>query len=399
MSGPLSGVRILDLTTVLMGPFATQILGDYGADVIKIEPPAGDTSRGLVPAKHPGMAAGFLHINRNKRALVLDLKKPAGLAALFRLAETADVLVYNVRPQAMARLGLSYEALRAVNPRLIYCGVFGYGQDGPYGPKPAYDDLIQGALGIPSIVAAVGDGVPRYVPVTIIDRTVGIAAVGAVSAALYRREKSGVGQAIDVPMFETMVPFAMGEHMVGHTWEPREGKPGYPRLMARDRKPFPTRDGHVCALIYNDKQWRAFYRMIGREADFDSDPRVSSMASRVEHVDELYAMVGEILRTDTTETWLRKFDEADIPAMPLNTLDNLMDDPHLKAVGYFEVVDHPSEGKIRQMKPSSKWSESLLEVRNLAPRLGEHSAEILREAGYSSEEIEAMAREGVTLLG
>ena len=399
MSGPLAGVRILDLTTVLMGPFATQILGDYGADVIKIEPPNGDTSRSLVPAKHRGMPAGFLHINRNKRALVLDLKKPAGLAALMRLVKTADVLIYNVRPQAMARLGLSYEALRAVNPRLIYCGVFGYGQDGPYGPKPAYDDLIQGALGIPSMVAAVGDGVPRYVPVAIIDRTVGIAAVSAVSAALYRREKSGVGQAIDVPMFETMVPFAMGEHMTGHTWEPREGKPGYPRLMARDRVPYPTQDGHVCALIYNDKQWRAFYKMIGREAEFDRDPRLSTMQARVENIDDLYAMVREILRTDTTEHWLRKFDEADIPAMPLNTLDNLMDDPHLKAVGFLEVVEHPSEGPIRQMKPSSKWSESPLEVRNLAPRLGEHSAEVLREAGYSGEEIEALAREGVTLLG
>ena len=337
--------------------------------------------------------------NRNKRALVLDLKKPAGLAALMRLVKTADVLIYNVRPQAMARLGLSYEALRAVNPRLIYCGVFGYGQDGPYGPKPAYDDLIQGALGIPSMVAAVGDGVPRYVPVAIIDRTVGIAAVGAVSAALYRREKSGVGQAIDVPRFETMGPVSMGEHMTGHTWEPREGKPGYPRLMARDRVPYPTQDGHLCALIYNDKQWRAFYRMIGREAEFDSDPRLSTMQARVENIDALYAMVRDILRTDTTDNWLRKFDEADIPAMRLNTLDNLMDDPHLKAVDFFEVVDHPSEGPIRQMKPSSKWSESPLQVRNLAPRLGEHSAEVLREAGYSGEEIAALAKDGVTILG
>jgi len=206
MSGPLEGVRVIDLTAVLMGPFATQTLGDYGADVIKVEPPAGDTSRWLVPVKNAGMAAPFLHVNRNKRALVLDLKAPAGLEALFRLVKTADVLIYNVRPQAMARLGLTWEALSAVNPRLIYVGVFGYGQDGPYAAKPAYDDLIQGALAIPSMVATVGDGVPRYVPVAMIDRTVGLAAVGAVSAALYRREKTGVGQAIDVPMFETMVP-------------------------------------------------------------------------------------------------------------------------------------------------------------------------------------------------
>ena len=399
MSGPLDGVRVIDLTTVLMGPFATQWLGDYGADVVKIEPPSGDTSRSLVPVHGEGMAAGFLHVNRNKRSLVLDLKKPAGLAALFRLIREADVLIYNVRPQAMARLGLGWDAVRAANPRLIYVGVFGYGQDGPYGPKPAYDDLIQGALGLPSIVAAVGDGVPRYVPIAMIDRTVGTAAVGAVSAALYRREKTGVGQAIDVPMFETMVPFVMGEHMTGHTYEPPEGKPGYPRLLARDRTPFATKDGYVCTLIYNDKHWRAFYRMIGRETEFDTDPRVSTMAARVQNIDALYAMVAEILRTDTTDAWLQKFDAADIPSMRLNSLESLMADPHLVACGYFEVHEHPTEGPIRQMKPAGKWSESPPDIRCLAPRLGEHSAEILREAGYSAAEISALAAEGVTLLG
>lgn len=399
MSGPLEGVRVIDLTAVLMGPFATQTLGDYGADVIKVEPPAGDTSRWLVPVRNAGMAAPFLHVNRNKRALVLDLKQPAGLAALFRLVETADVLVYNVRPQAMARLGLTWEALSAVNPRLIYVGVFGYGQDGPYAAKPAYDDLIQGALAIPSMVATVGDGVPRYVPVAMIDRTVGLAAVGAVSAALYRREKTGVGQAIDVPMFETMVPFALGEHMAGQTYEPPTGPPGYPRMLARGRAPFATADGYVCGLIYNDKQWRAFFRYLGREDDFDADPRLATIGARTRHSDELYAMVAGIMRTRSTEEWLRFFDEADIPAMRLNTLDTLMDDPHLSAIGFFESHEHPSEGPIRQMRPTSKWSESPLSVRRLAPRLGEHSAELLGELGYSPAEIAALAEAGVTRLG
>ena len=399
MSGPLEGVRVIDLTAVLMGPFATQTLGDYGADVIKVEPPAGDTSRWLVPVKNTGMAAPFLHVNRNKRALVLDLKAPAGLEALFRLVKTADVLVYNVRPQAMARLGLTWEALSAINPRLIYVGVFGYGQDGPYAAKPAYDDLIQGALAIPSMVATVGDGVPRYVPVAMIDRTVGLAAVGAVSAALYRREKTGVGQAIDVPMFETMVPFALGEHMAGQTYEPPTGPPGYPRMLSRGRAPFATADGYVCGLIYNDKQWRAFFRYLGREAEFDADPRLATIGARTRHSDELYAMVAEIMRTRSTEEWLRFFDEADIPSMRLNTLDTLMDDPHLSAIGFFESHEHPTEGPIKQMRPTSKWSESPLSVRRLAPRLGEHSAEVLAELGYSSGEISALADAGVTRLG
>ena len=399
MSGPLDGVRIIDLTTVLMGPFATQLLGDYGADVIKVEPPTGDTSRGIVPALHPGMAAAFLHVNRNKRALVLDLKLPAGLAALLRLIESADVLIYNVRPQAMARLGLTWEAVSAVNPRLVYAGVFGYGQAGPYGAKPAYDDLIQGALGIPSMVATVGDGVPRYVPVAMIDRTVGMAAVAAVSAALYRREKSGVGQAIDIPMFETMVPFVLGEHMCGQTYRPATGSVGYPRMLARERAPFATRDGYLCALIYNDKHWRSFYRLLGREDELALDPRLRTIGSRTEHVQALYAMVADILLTRTTDEWLTLFNGADIPAMPLSTLDSLMDDPHLRAIGYFEPMEHPSEGPIWQMRPAATWSESPPDIRRLAPRLGEHSAEVLREAGYSSADIAQLVAAGVTLLG
>ncbi|HMM77867.1 MAG TPA: CoA transferase [Gammaproteobacteria bacterium] len=396
MSSALDGVRVIDLTTVLMGPFATQMLGDLGADVIKIEPPAGDSSRMLGPQRHAGMSASFLHTNRNKRSVVLDLKQPAAHAALLKLVATADVLVYNVRPQAMARLDLTWEALSAVNPRLVYVGCFGYGQDGPYAAKPAYDDLIQGALGLPALIAQIGDGVPRYVPIAMIDRTVGIATVSAVCAALYRREKTGVGQAIDVPMFETMVPFMLGEHLAGHSFEPPVGELGYPRMLARERTPFPTRDGYLCTLIYTDRHWQRFFEMIGRKDDFARDPRLANFTTRTAHIAELYAMVAEILRTRTTAEWLGLFEQADIPAMPLNTLETLIEDPHLVATGYFRRAEHPSEGAYRQMIPPQGWSESPPSIRRHAPRLGEHSAEVLREAGYDDATIAALVASGAT---
>ena len=398
-AGPLDGVRVIDLTSVLMGPFATQILGDLGADVIKVEPPGGDTIRGIGPMRNPGMGNGFLHVNRNKRSLVLDLKHPDGHAALLRLVEGADALVYNVRPQAMARLGLTYPALAEINPRLVYVGVFGYGQDGPYAAKPAYDDLIQGVIGLPSLVARVGDGTPRYVPLAFVDRTVGLAAVNAVTAALYRREKTGRGQAVDVPMFETMVPFVLGEHMAGATYDPPLGPTGYPRQLARERTPFPTRDGYVCALIYNDKHWRSFFEMIGEPQRFDADPRLADIGSRTRHIGELYAIVADIMRTRTTAQWLELLERADIPATPLHTLDSLLEDPHLHAVGFFPRVEHPSEGPIRTLAIPGTWSESVPRLRRPAPRLGEHSAQVLAEAGYSTAEIERLAAAGVTNAG
>ena len=396
MSGALEGVNVVDLTSVLMGPFATQLLGDMGADVVKVEPPSGDTSRNVGAARHHGMAGGFLHVNRNKRAIVLDLKQAQGREALLRLVERADVLVYNVRPQAMARLHLTYADVAAVNSRIIYVGMFGYGQRGPYGAKPAYDDLIQGAVGIPSLVATVGDGVPRYVPVTMIDRTVGTAAVGHIAAALYRREKTGVGQAIEVPMFETMVPFVLGEHFAGHSFEPPLGPMGYSRLLARERTPFPTRDGYVCALIYNDNHWRAFFAGLGEPERFDADPRLADIGTRTTHIGELYGMVAEIMRCRSTEEWLAFFERADIPAMRLHTLDSLYGDPHLAAVGYFETVEHPSEGALNQMGHASSWSESPPSTRRLAPRLGEHSVEVLSEIGYDDAQIAEMIARGVT---
>ena len=263
--GPLEGIKVIDMTSVLMGPYATQMLGDYGADVIKIETPDGDVTRQIGPTRHPGMGPVFLNTNRSKRSICLDLKKPAGRDAVLRLIATADVLVYNVRPQAMARLQLGYDVVAKVNPRLIYAGVFGFGQDGPYAAKPAYDDLIQGATALPALMAQTSDGVPRYVPNALVDRIVGLTAVGAICASLVHRDRTGRGQRVDIPMFETMAGFVMGDHMGGLTYEPPLDKGGYARHLSRDRRPYKTSDGYICVIVYNDKQWENFFEATGRD--------------------------------------------------------------------------------------------------------------------------------------
>ena len=394
MSGPLNGVRVLDLTTVLMGPYATQILAEYGAEVLKVEPPEGDGTRGIGPMRSPGMGAIFLNANRGKRSMVLDLKRPEARAALLRLAENMDVLIYNVRPQAMARLGLSYEEVRAVNPRIVYVGVFGYGRAGPYGDRPAYDDLIQGAAGLPALSLMAGSPTPRYVPTTIADRTVGLSAVGAILAALLHRERSGEGQSVDVPMFETMTQFVIGDHLGGRSFVP-EGPAGYARLLAHERRPYPTRDGHICALIYSNRQWKSFCALIGQPQMFDADPRLASLTTRTQHIDALYRFVAEQMPMRTTAEWMQALEEADIPCMPMHTPDSLLDDPHLRAVGFFSPVEHPSEGTLLSMSVPSTWSHSPPGPTRPAPRLGEHTAEVLREIGYDEAAILAVTQGGV----
>lgn len=397
--GPLSGVRVIDLTTVLMGPFATQILGDYGADVIKVEPPGGgDGVRGVGPRRNAGMSAIFLHANRSKRSIVLDLKQSAGRDALLRLCAGADVLVCNVRPQAMARLGLSYEEVAAVNPRIIYVSTCGYGQRGPYAAKPAYDDLIQGAVGLPALSVLAGSEQPRYAPSPLADRIVGLAAVNAVTAALYWRERSGEGQAIEVPMFETMAQFTLADHMCGRSYDPPEGPAGYARVLNEHRRPYRTRDGYLCVLLYNDKQWQTFFRLIGRAEVVENDPRFSTIDKRTEHIRELYAMLAEILETRTTAEWRALLEAADMPVMPMYSIESLMDDPHLNAVGFLDVVEHPTEGRMHSIGVPSTWSKSQPRVTRHAPLLGEHGREVLREAGYGEREIDRLLAQGATSL-
>lgn len=397
MPGPLEGVRIIDLTTVLMGPYATVMLGDMGADVIKVEPPQGDLIRSLGPGRHADMGAIFMHANRSKRSIVLDLKQPEGREALLRLARTADVLFYNVRPQAMARLGLAYEDIAAVNPGIIYAGVFGYGQDGPYAARPAYDDLIQGASCLPTLYKLAGGHEPRYVPLTMADRVVGLSAFGNILGALYHRQKTGEGQRLDIPMFETMTQFVLGDHMGGRSFEPPLGPPGYARLLAESRRPFRTSDGHICVLIYNDKQWRSFFSAIGQPDKLDRDPRFASLASRTRHINELYGEIGEIFAGSGTGYWLDLLQKADIPAMPMHDLDSIFDDPHLAATGFFRTVEHPTEGALRTMRYPSTWSKTQPGEQRPVPQQGEHSHELLREAGYSDAEIAKMMAAKVTL--
>ena len=397
MSGPLDGVRILDLTTVVMGPFATQILADYGADVIKLEPPEGDLMRHNAPMRSKGMGHIFMNANRNKRSVVLDLKRDAGRAACLAIAKDADVLVYNIRPQAMARLRLSYEEVREVNPRLIYVGAFGYSQRGPYAAKAAYDDLIQGAVGLPWMSREAGAESPRYVPVTLADRSVGLHIVNAVCAALYHREKSGKGQRVDVPMFESLLQTVMGEHMGGYTYEPRvgetQGDPGYARMLARERRPYETKDGYVCVLVYNDKQWRAFFDLIGRPELLD-DPKFATQEARSRDFAGAYALVAAEMAKRSTNEWIAALEAADIPVQRMNSLTDIVNDPHLAAIGYFRSIEHPTEGRIRSMAVPSEWSESAPEYRRHAPRLGEHTREVLREAGLDESTIEQMIAGG-----
>ncbi|MBI3043914.1 MAG: CoA transferase [Betaproteobacteria bacterium] len=396
--GPLAGVRIIDLTTVVMGPFATQILADLGADVVKVEPPEGDVLRHIAPMKHPGMGHIFLHHNRNKRSIVLDLKQSGGREALLRLARKADVLVYNVRPQAMARLRLTYEDACAVNSRIIYVGAYGYGEGGPYAGEPAYDDLIQGRAALPHLLFEAGADRPRYVPTAISDRVTGLATVNAVTSALYCRERTGKGQAVEVPMFETLAQLVLGDHMGGRTFEPAIEPFRYARMLAPHRVPYATRDGYVCVLVYNDKHWRSFFRLIGREAMFDSDPRFSSQEARSRSIGEVYAFVAEQMATRTSAEWLRLLKEADIPVAPLNSVDDVVEDPHLRQTGFIVMTDHPTEGRLRAMTAPGTWSASPPGELRPAPRLGEHTVEILSEAGYTVAEIEKMIASRITAI-
>ena len=393
--GILGGIRIVDMTSVVMGPLATQILGDFGADVIKVESPEGDTTRRVGPMRSPMMGWVYMHLNRNKRSLVLDLKQQAARDALMRLVKTSDVLVASVRPAALERLGITRATLSAANPRLIWVSLVGFGS-GPYAGKPVYEDLIQGLTAVPSLLVLAGSEEPHYVPVSFNDRMVGMQAALSISLALLHRERTGLGQQVEVPMFETMAQHVLGDHFGGETFEPPLGPPGYLRTLNRQRKPYRTSDGHVCVIIYTDGHWKRFMELIGKGAQFATDPRLRDIGARTVHANDLYSLVSDQMPLRTTAQWLAALDAADIPAAPLHTLESLFHDPHLVATGTIASADHPTEGPIREVRPPANWSLTPPVIRCRAPRFGQDSEAVLRDAGLSADEIRQLVASGAT---
>ena len=394
--GPLAGVRVLDLTSVVLGPYATQMLGDLGADIIKVEAPEGDTTRYTGPRVSRDMASLFMGVNRNKRSLVLDLTQPDAQDVLLRLVDSADVFVHNIRPQKLERLGLGSAALLARNQRLIYAGIHGWREDGLYRGRPAYDDIIQGMCGVASLMDQL-TGEPRYAPVILCDKTCGLVAAQSILAALYSREKTGRGQFVEIPMFETMVSFIMVEHLHGKGFDPPQGGTGYSRVIAPWRRPYRTRDGYICMLAYTDAQWRRFWAEVGKP-DMMQDPRFCDMAARSRNIDEVYRLAGGELTHRTTEEWIAAFDRLEIPAGPVKTLDEVLDDPHLREIGFFRRMNHPTEGELVVPDVPVRFADTPAAIDRLPPHLGEHGREILQEIGMRTEEIESLASSGGVVL-
>lgn len=389
MSGPLAGIRVADLTTAVLGPVATQILGDMGAEVIKVEPPAGDPIRPLGPSRHPGMGAYFLNINRNKKSIALDLKQPLAREALLRLVETADVFVHNMRLGAVERLGLDYPAVAARNRRIVYAAATGFRKDGVFRDRPSFDDVIQGESGLAALNGGAG-GEPRYVPMAVCDKICGYVLASAIGMALYHRARTGEGQEVHVPMLETMVAF----NLVDHLWhgvlaEPEKGL-GYPRMLTPHRRPFPTKDGHICILATTDAQSRHLFEAIDRP-ELADDERFSTLARRTDNIGDLYRIVTKAMRRRTTAEWRERLDRFDVPNGVVTDLEGLLADPYLAGTEFFEPVEHPSEGKMLTMAIPVTFSGSPGDSFRLPPpRLGEHTRPVLGELGYSEGEIDAI---------
>jgi len=387
--GPLDGVRVIDLTTVVVGPICTRTLADYGADVIKVEAPGGDLLRTMAEgSRNAGMSGKFINFNRNKRSIGLDIKKPEGLAALLRLIERADVFVSNVRPEGLARAGLDHASLSEKNPRLIHCSILAFGRGGRYFNRPAYDPVIQSLSGVAGTIAR-ATGEPRFVPMVMSDHTSGLIAAQAIGFALYRREKTGKGEAIDVPMLENMASFVASEHLGAATFDPPVGPTGDGRLLSPNYRPVPTKDGYVTVRPNTNAQAFAFFDAIGRP-ELKTDPRFDSAASRTTNAKAYFEVQATSLGHKTTDEWVEMFDKLDVPAARYNTIDELMTDPHLKEVGFFKEEHHPSEGKIRRSKLANVFSGGARKDEGHAPLFGEHTREILKELGYSAAEVDKM---------
>lgn len=387
----LKGIRVLDFTTVVLGPYAGQMLGDLGADVIKIEPLAGDVFRAVRPGHHAEMGAGYLNLNRNKRSLAIDMRRPEGRAVIDRLVATADVVIHNMRAASAERLGVGFERLKGLNPRLAYCFAAGFGTGGRDEDTPAYDDTIQARSGVAAL-NALPSGEPRYLSTIVADKVGGLHLVVGTLAALAARDRTGEATCVEAPMFESMVSFLMAEQLAGRTFVPPLGRTGYDRLLSPYRKPHRTADGFIGLLPYNTQQWTRFLTLIGRD-DLAADPRVTDPVQRSRNIDMLYAIIAEALPARTSSEWLALLDERDIPCAPVNSLEDILDDPHLADVGMFVEVDHPSEGRIVNVR--SPFRSASMEDDVPAPMLGADSRALLTELGYRPEEVDTLLAAGV----
>ena len=395
MAGTLDGIRVVELTTVIMGPWATQILGDMGADIIKVETPQGDTTRASGPKRNPGMGSLFLSTNRNKRSIVLDLTQPDGREALFKIIRTADVFVHNLRPKVCSKLGLEYDKFKDEFPDLIYCAAYGFRADGPLADKPAYDDIIQAASGITDLMTIASDQ-PRYVPTIMADKTSSYNIAMAILSALVGRERGTDGQAIEVPMFEALVDFSMVEHLYGATFEPPIAPMGYERLLNTMRKPYATTDGYLAVLPYTDRNWFDLFDIAGRP-ELKEDPVFKTFGARIANSETVYGTLADIIATRSCAEWQQILDEKNIPVQTVMTKEMLLDDEQLNASGFWKFVDHPTEGKLRMIDPPIRFSKTPSEIRKMPPHLGQESVEILLEAGLDQNEIDRLLEKKVTL--
>ncbi len=397
---PLAGIRVIDLSTVVMGPYASQWLADLGAEVIKLEPPEGDSTRRTGPAAEDGMAAIFLGVNRSKKSVVLDLKRPEAQAALDRLLATADVLMHSMRPQKLAALGLAPADVMARHPGLVYASLLGFGADGPYGGQPAYDDIIQALSGNAALMAAQG-GETRYFPTIAADKTSGLVAALSICAALAGRARRGgapgAGTHVEVPMFESMVAFNLVEHFYGQHFAPSRGPAGYPRVLAPLRRPYRSADGHVSLMPYTDAHWRDFFRA-AQQPELAEDARFADIGARTRHIEVLYEITGDIVRTQTTAHWLALCESLQIPVAKVNGLDELIDDPHLRATDFFAQASDPAMGTLRFPGAPVRFDGERAAV-GMPPRLGEHTTELLTQAGMTAAEVSRLHLSGAAYSG